>query len=212
MASDGDPDAVTPQQLDGALAASGARLPAFNCPSRRPAINIPTPCFAGTGESMRNATTPTEANRCDYKMNGGSAQVYWNAGPSLADGIAGNGFISMAGTNGLTALRSEVRAAHVRDGMSHTYLVGEKYLNPVDYTNGLSWSDDQSMLVGDYLDLVGWTNVPPAQDLRGQTDYVRFGSAHATGFNMAMADGSTHEIGYDVDATVHMNRGGRSGP
>lgn len=123
---------------------------------------------------MRNATTPTEANRSDYKMNAGAEQVYWNAGPSLADGVAGNGFISMAGTNGLTAQRSEVRAAHVRDGMSNTYLVGEKYLNPVDYTNGLSWSDDQSMLVGDYLDLIGWTNVPPAQDLRGATDYGAF--------------------------------------
>ena len=83
----------------------------------------------------------------------------------------------------------EVRAAHVRDGMSNTYLLGEKYLNPANYATGNDISDDHSLFAGDDLDPIGWTDELTAQDTRGDANFYRFGSTHAGGFNMAMADG-----------------------
>jgi prepilin-type processing-associated H-X9-DG protein len=142
-------------------------------------------------------------------MNAGTVRATWGAGPTLADGLAQTGFADMTATNGLTAQRSEVRAGHVRDGLSNTYLLGEKYLNPDDYATGNDLSDDHSFFTGDDLDPQGWTNELPAQDNRGVANFHRFGSAHTGGFNMAMGDGSTQFIGYDIDATVHANRGNR---
>jgi prepilin-type N-terminal cleavage/methylation domain-containing protein len=194
-------------------AACAMPLPTFACPTRRSATLHPTPVYGSTGETMRNATTPTAStltNRSDYKMNGGSVQVIWGVGPTLGDGNAGNGFTSMSTANGLVAQRSEIRASHVRDGMTNTYLAGEKYLNPANYATGLDLCDDHSMFAGDDLDTVGWTHVPPAQDLRDDVNTARFGSAHVGGFTMAMADGSTIFIGYDVDATAHRLRGSRN--
>jgi len=210
MAGDGDPAAVTATQLQQADVAARTAVPAFVCPSRRPATISPTPIYGNLGESMRNAATPTAANRADYKMNAGTARVLWNTGPSHADGIAGTGFADMSNANGLGGQRSEVRAAHVRDGMSSTYLIGEKYLNPDNYATGLDICDDHSLFAGDDLDMFGWTDVLPAQDRRGEADFYRFGSAHVGGVVMSMADGSTHTIGYDVDATVHRFRGSRN--
>ena len=210
MAADGQPDVVTAAQLQQADAAAKIPVPTFVCPSRRTAQAYPTPIYVNQGETMRNAATPAAANRSDYKINGGSARITWNTGPSHADGISGAGFINMADADGLAAQRSEIRAAHVRDGMSHTYLVGEKYLNPVDYATGLDICDDHSLFAGDDLDPVGWTDVAPAQDTAGVADFYRFGSAHAGGFMMSMADGSTHTIGYDIDPAVHRLRGSRN--
>jgi hypothetical protein len=136
--------------------------------------------------------------------------LLWNVGPTLADATAGNGFANMSTTNGLVAQRSEIRAAHVRDGMTNTYLVGEKYLDPANYATGIERSDDHSMFVGGDFGTVGWTHLPPAQDVRGEQNIARFGSAHVGGFMMAMADGSTIFIGYDIDATAHRLRGSRN--
>ena len=209
MAGDGDPVTVTTQQQQKADAAAKIPLSIFNCSTRRPMAAYPSPIYASSGNSMRNADNPTSTNRSDYKMNAGTVRTLWNTGPTLADGLADTGFATMTATNGLTAQRSEVRAAHVRDGLSNTYLLGEKYLNPVDYATGNDISDDHSLFAGDDLDPQGWTDEVPAQDTRGVANSYRFGSAHAGGFNMAMADGSTQFIGYDIDATVHSNRGNR---
>jgi prepilin-type N-terminal cleavage/methylation domain-containing protein len=210
LASDGDPATVTTGQQQRADTAARTPVPTFVCPSRRLAATYPTPIYGSSGETMRNAATPTAANRSDYKMNAGTVRVIWGTGPSHADGIAGTGFGDMSTTNGLAAQRSEVRAAHVRDGMSSTYLIGEKYLNPDNYATGLDICDDHSLFAGDDLDMSGWTDAVPAQDQRGAPNQHRFGSAHVGGIVMAMADGSTHTIGYDVDATVHSNRGSRN--
>jgi prepilin-type N-terminal cleavage/methylation domain-containing protein len=194
-------------------AACTTPLPVFACPARRSATLHPTTVYATLGETMRNATTPVASNltnRSDYKMNGGSVQVLWGVGPTLADATAGNDFTSMSTTNGLVAQRSEIRAAHVRDGMTNTYLIGEKYLDPANYATGLDRSDDHSMFAGGDLGTVGWTHVPPAQDVRGDVNTARFGSAHVGGFMMAMADGSTIFIGYEIDATAHRLRGSRN--
>ena len=52
-------------------------------------------------------------------------------------------FPNAALANGVSFSRVTMRFAHITDGTSNTYLVGEKYLNPDRYESGMSFGDDQ---------------------------------------------------------------------
>jgi prepilin-type N-terminal cleavage/methylation domain-containing protein len=68
------------------------------------------------------------------------------------------------GMNGICYQRSQVTPASVQDGMTYTYLVGEKFVSRLYYDD---WSDlgyDQSMLSGDSLDIGRWVMATPLQD------------------------------------------------
>ena len=49
----------------------------------------------------------------------------------------------------------------------------------------------------------------PMQDTAGYMDMVRFGSAHATSFNMCLCDGTVHSINYTIDPETHRRLGNR---
>ncbi len=104
-------------------------------------------------------------------------------------------------SNGISFIRSELSAAAVRDGMSKTYCVGERYINSSKYESGNSPDDNQSWEAAYDWDTYRWTNEPPLYDLDpGNNNLVmNFGSAHTTGFNMSFCDGSTRFIAYDID-------------
>ena len=59
--------------------------------------------------------------------------------------------------DGLTFLRSEVGFRHISDGTSSTMYVGEKYLNPDNYTTSLDGADNNSMFAGHDWDILRWT-------------------------------------------------------
>jgi prepilin-type processing-associated H-X9-DG protein len=63
------------------------------------------------------------------------------------------------------------------------------------------------------LDLLRWTVKDPAflpqQDTSGIYTTVAFGSAHASGFNMAFCDGSVQMISYSINQEVHYRLGNR---
>jgi type II secretory pathway pseudopilin PulG len=71
MAADGDPVTVTTQQQQKANEAARIPLTIFNCTARRPAAAYPSPCYANSGNTMRNADTPTSTNRSDYSLFAG---------------------------------------------------------------------------------------------------------------------------------------------
>ena len=106
---------------------------------------------------------------------------------------------------------SMVAMADIRDGTAHTYLVGEKYLNPQAYEDGTDQGDNEGALIGDNPDIVrfgsefGTDLRPPLQDRVGYGSCIEFGSAHSNGFHMAMCDGSVHIINYTIDPVVHFN-------
>jgi prepilin-type processing-associated H-X9-DG protein len=113
-----------------------------------------------------------------------------------------------------------VSLAAIEDGTSRTYLVGEKSLDPLHYLDGLSLGDNESMYSGYCTDLhrfagtLDRTNpfVPPIIDGNEQIDppgFVRFGSAHSSGFYMAFCDGSVRCIDYGIDPEVHLRSGHR---
>jgi prepilin-type N-terminal cleavage/methylation domain-containing protein/prepilin-type processing-associated H-X9-DG protein len=193
-------------------------MPIFNCPSRRSAtLNPVNPTY----DTMVNAVKAYSIDpspfwyHADYKANGGSTMYQWSMGPaSWADGDdpGPTGYFqkdSMAikarNNSGICFQHSVITNVDIVDGTSHTYLVGEKFLNPDQYFTGKDFSDDHPFLSADDYDLIGWTDQPPMRDRRGVSSYVStpFGSKHPYTFNMAFCDGSVTALTYDIDWTVH---------
>lgn len=129
--------------------------------------------------------------------------------------------------NGISHYRSEVRSGQVLDGMSKTYLCGEKFLSPEYYddVNGTDspgmMGDNQSAWAGFEWDnhRVAWNpqarwpmeTYQPQQDGPGKVfeNCFAFGSAHPGSFNAAFCDGSVREIAYDIDMQVHRQQANR---
>jgi prepilin-type N-terminal cleavage/methylation domain-containing protein len=66
--------------------------------------------------------------------------------------------------SGIGFQRSQIRPAQVQDGMSQTYLIGEKFVSQSYYAD---WNDlgyDQSMVCGDSFDVGRWVLASPLQD------------------------------------------------
>jgi prepilin-type processing-associated H-X9-DG protein len=180
---------------------AGTPVAAMTCPSRRRSAPY------GTGGVMANCDSPSEGffHAC-YRVNAGSAFVPWGRGPeSLPEGDAGQGFADMSGNNGVCHQRSQITAADITDGLSNTYLLGEKYLNPLHYTDGTDWGDDQCAFGGDDYDNCAWATEGLMQDTRGvPTDPTGkpkcwlFGGPHAGSLNVALCDGSVRAINYSI--------------
>ncbi len=183
-------------------------LSIWNCPTRRRAQRFTAADWHPALQTPYLTDRLSVTVRSDYAANGGDTFVAHGMGPSsLSQGDAGNGFANTAAANGIVFQRSTVEVAHVRDGTSNTYLVGEKYVGPDWYFNGLSWGDDQNPFCGDDRDVLRWTAAPPRQDRPGLDLWNEFGSAHASGFNMALADGSVRTISYTIDPEIHRRLG-----
>jgi prepilin-type N-terminal cleavage/methylation domain-containing protein/prepilin-type processing-associated H-X9-DG protein len=201
-------------------------LTMMNCPSKRPSILYPY-VPGQWGEIVKFNMDYQNAHlacRGDYAMNCGS-QIYDEVtnGPSPAIKADGRDYDPDPGFswpnvnspsssyyhNGISYLRSMIRVAQVTDGLSNTYLAGERYLNPDQYATGLDGSDNSSLMTGYENDNYRCTYSPPMQDTPGTTDTFRFGSAHAGGLHMAFCDGSVQWINYSIEPAVHQFLGNR---
>jgi prepilin-type N-terminal cleavage/methylation domain-containing protein/prepilin-type processing-associated H-X9-DG protein len=128
---------------------------------------------------------------------------------------------------GIAYYRSEVRDAQVSDGLSKTYLCGEKFLS-THYYEDVNGSDAIGMMGDNQSAWAGyeWDNhrgawnptftwpadqYQPQQDseTRGAPGIVAFGSAHSGSLNMAFCDGSVRTVEYDIDAEVHRQQANR---
>jgi prepilin-type processing-associated H-X9-DG protein len=100
---------------------------------------------------------------------------------------------------GICYERSYVTIKDIVEGTSHTYLAGEKFMDPDTYYTGADGSDDSPVMGGDDYDLCGWTDQLPQRDRRGlNLGPTPFGSAHRNTFNMVMCDGSVSSVSYDI--------------
>lgn len=103
--------------------------------------------------------------------------------------------------------------AHISDGSSQTYMIGEKFINPDFYYNEESSGDDQGWSVGYDVDTLRFANtsLAPLRDRTGLVGYNRrFGSAHASALNFAFCDGSVRPVSYAIDPLVHEYLGMRN--
>jgi prepilin-type processing-associated H-X9-DG protein len=134
--------------------------------------------------------------------------VSFNRGPDSLAAAATYGFPATLNVTGIVFTRSRFSSAHVKDGTSNTYMIGEKYLSPEDLMNGSSAGDDQGAYVSDERDVVRYAAVgggyqQPMQDRAGVSNTWNFGSAHSGGFQMVFCDGSVRSISYSIDQTTH---------
>jgi hypothetical protein len=168
--------------------------------------------------------------RGDYAINGGAGHISSFAGPSNFEQGDSNtfwtGILSIKKFTGISHLRAAASLRSIEDGTSKTYLIGEKHVNVSEYDTGTSPGDNESLYSGYCSDLhrfVGATDrvipgiapfAPPLHDASlpdpGSIDaFLRFGSAHSTGFSMVYCDGSSRWIVYEIDPSVHYLAGHR---
>ncbi|NQT35918.1 MAG: DUF1559 domain-containing protein [Planctomycetes bacterium] len=183
-------------------------LAIYICPSRRRAVAYPNK------KSYFNCEKPDVVGRTDYAASMGSSR-YTGGGSysSLAEGDSHSPqeWNSRWGThyNGISYRRSMVTTADIKDGAAHTYMVGERYLNPDQYVTGNDSADDQNLYVGHDRDTLRETRAPPAQDRAGWGAQHIFGSAHSHGWNVTLCDGSVRSISFSIDAETHSRLGNR---
>ena len=111
------------------------------------------------------------------------------------------------GLNGISFLFSEVTPDEVEDGITNTYMVGEKYLNPAKYIvdNTDSLADNESAYDASDNDNQRIASDGPARDKKGVDYKDPFGSAHAISFSMAFCDGSVRRVNYNINTNIHRN-------
>jgi prepilin-type N-terminal cleavage/methylation domain-containing protein/prepilin-type processing-associated H-X9-DG protein len=249
-AKDGDPIAITQRQLDSIRDVINKPLALLGCPSRRGGARaFPKPVDgsyyarnAAQGGGARGAEPL--AGRGDYAINcgdlpaneagsgpGGGVMtsvpdpkgVPWCLGPSGKKIGSGNCHDNTAHpANGVSFLRSEVTVSMVTDGTSKTYLIGEKFLVPVNYETGLDSGDNETWCTGYNNDNFRTSYLPPAQDTNnnqfrapfaGDTTVYSgrymFGSVHSAGLNMSYCDGHVDLVSYDIDPYLHRSLGNR---
>jgi len=189
--------AVHVQPTDRVQSAVRASVATLHCPSRRDAKPYPLvqPYDARYGQS---------GARTDYAMNGGPAIEEVPPNAPAAD------FPWIRITDdGVWIMGKRTKFQRIFDGLTHTYLVGEKSMDLGKLETGDGF--------GDLSPLAGFHQTHSASH-----SYVRyaarspqidsydnclechdFGSTHAAGWNAAFADGRVATIGYSLDLSIH---------
>jgi len=199
----------------------------FNCPTRRRAIAYPTLGPWSEGGAHANFGITNGQARSDYGGNGGAGHPpelaptfpvrnddgeRYNVGPDSYAAIPGyaNSWIpeddaSCQGFTGVIFQRSWLQERDISDGLSRTFLIGEKYLTPDNYFNGCDPADSGPMMQGYDWDIIRLGNSywPPYRDRPGVLTSWNFGSAHTTTFNMLFCDGSVHALTYGIDIPTY---------
>jgi len=112
--------------------------------------------------------------------------------------------------DGIVYRMSRLQAASIRDGLSNTYLVAEKWVDSTQYFSGLSPGDKKPMMAGYSSSTIRWAFEPPMPDSDGGVHPTAFGSAHAIVWNAAFGDGSVRSLTYSIDPTLHRQLSARA--
>jgi prepilin-type N-terminal cleavage/methylation domain-containing protein/prepilin-type processing-associated H-X9-DG protein len=230
MAGDGNRDTISATQLAGALQVIMNPIEMVRCPSRRIQNIYPKP-FDGDFYAQNAARGAGEvvAGRSDYAMCvgdrvGNETNIFPNptaSGPQSSYSTAnsftawitdslGTNVTGLDRFNGVGFQRSEVGIQHVADGTSKTYLVGEKYMNPVNYETGTDWGDNETWCTGFNNDNFRTAAELPAGDQAGVANDRRFGSAHPSGWHVSWCDGHVTMESFDIDLEIHQANANRA--
>ncbi len=158
-----------------------------------------------------NYTWQELAPRTDYAINEGDRITRTLGGPKSlnAQVVVAYDWSRGEAATGISYQRSRVRPAMVLDGLTHTYLIGEKHVFRDAYHTADDPGYDQSLWSGVDLDLNRWTNTAPIPD-RWHANGRQFGSAHPQVWHVAFCDGSVRRLTFDIDGLVHQMNGHRA--
>ncbi len=186
----------------------------YYCPSRRQAKAYPAPLNYGPySKNWGHDGGPLARN--DYAASLGTQPTEWSVAlTTYNDHESYTGWPPSNRYDGMVFVRSEIKIKMVLDGTSHTYLAGEKNLQPEAYEGGavfVSSGDNEGAFIGHNGDSVRNSGWPPWPDTRGLDYYQAWGSAHPGVFQMCMADGSVRAVNYEIDMVTHRALATRAG-
>ena len=150
LPSDGDPEVITAQQKAGGAKLDESILTHLYCPTRR--SSNPSEYTLSAQFATVNRDPVKVAARTDYASNAGTYRYYGDKGPSsLTDtaywSVAANAD-TLKNSTGVIFLRSKIKPAKILDGLSKTYLLGEKNLDPNQYFTGTAADDNHACYQG----------------------------------------------------------------
>lgn len=204
-------------------------LPVFYCPSRRLPRTFPQMGYRVMWTANGSVTFKGKnqfSAKSDYVANSGGiygAATFWGLGWTGPENLEEGDnpefvwptdptFRDRKGNrvrfDGLIYGRSNLRLEQITDGLSKTYLTGEKNVRGNKFVSGKDGGDNEHLYAGFGRDSCRTSfDLPKPDSAFVKSD--RFGSAHPSTFNMAFADGSVHQISYDIDLKIHQSLGSR---
>jgi len=198
----------------------------FYCPIRRAAEAYPY--FAHTAIFYGSAMC-----KIDYALNGGNLHFVGTATTAhvplkdlgLWDTKIESTWDDTRQQAGSRAVAAKVRAKDIRDGLSKTYMIGEKTVAANSYTNGGSLGDGTIYQCRDE-ECIRNGDLPPSPDpAKNPTSpwdvdgfhcgahftCMQFGSAHTKCWQAVFCDGSVHQLIYSMDHSTHKALATRAG-
>ena len=171
-------------------------VPSLYCPTRRAPIAYPLVHAAQEAYGDLGARTDYAINGGNTTDEGGGSELVGGANITVKD-------------DGVWSLGRHTAPRYIVDGLSKTYLVGEKAMDTLHYTTGEDVGDrgpiaGLSNNTGATNSYVRFAARPPIQDIPNNCAACHnFGSAHFAGWNVSMADGSVRSHSYDMDIQFH---------
>jgi hypothetical protein len=162
------------------------------------------------------------AARGDYAINAGATAAFSFDGPSdltTGDSLhfkwpSDTGLFPAPEltVSGISHLRHGIRMEDIEDGLSFTYLIGEKFVELQHYDDGEFLGDNEAVLSGFSNDNHRYTKrklgpLPDAAMNLDSSAQLRFGSAHVSGVLFATCDGAVALTAFDVDDEPYFRAG-----
>lgn len=181
-------------------------FPMLRCPTR----SAPELCNSNPGFPWINVELRPTMARTDYAGNAGDLYGLSTGGPNtLAQGDDGTfPWPDTSDQTGVFFLRSDIGWEDVVDGLSSTYLIGEKRVSIQNYGGYADRGYDESPFCGADIDIQRWTELPILPD-SSTVEWTAFGSAHGNVCHMASCDGSVRSVSSSIDLETHRRLGNR---